>query len=85
MWNVSSRSGVETLRTAIHLLLTNYFTKFVFGAGGTCCAPSDRLAGLRGTLLLTGRGEEGKGRYGRGEGTPLTQIPEFAPEKSRLH
>jgi len=41
-------------------------------------AAPDPLAGLRGTLLLRGRGEEGKG-----EGTaPLTQIP--APDFAHL-
>ena len=29
MWNVSSRSGVATLRTAIHLLLTRLYNLII--------------------------------------------------------
>ena len=50
-------------------------TKFVFGrgsapdpAGGAYSAPPDPLAGLRGALLLRGRGGEGTGEEGEGKG-----------------
>jgi len=41
MWHVSSRSGVATLRTAIHLLLTYLLTYLLCArvqqtAGGAC-------------------------------------------------
>ena len=34
MWHVSSRSGVATLRTAIHLLLTYLLTAETWWTGG---------------------------------------------------
>jgi len=43
---------------------------------GELIALPRHLAGLRGTLLLRGRGGEGRGRK---MGRPLTQIPGSAP------
>ena len=37
MWHVSSRSGVATLRTAIHLLLTYLLTFVPYGVGTRTC------------------------------------------------
>ena len=66
-------------------------TKFVFGRGsspdtteGAYSAPSDPLAGFRGTLLLRGRL-----RKGRGEGTPppnensWIRVPMFSDANDR--
>ena len=57
-------------------------TKFVFGRGSVphpaeaaYSAPPEPLAGLRGTLLLRGMGEERRGD------NPLTQIPGSSPEQ----
>jgi len=46
MWNVSSRSGVATLRTAIHLLLTYLLTYLL-----THCASVHQAAKLVAALL----------------------------------
>jgi len=59
-------------------LAASEYTKFVFGwssapdtTGAAYSALPDPLAGLRGTLLLRGRGGEGKGGEVRGgDGTP---------------
>jgi len=41
MWHVSSRSGVETLRTAIHLLLTYSLTAHGPGACVRVCSSTE--------------------------------------------
>jgi len=45
MWHVLSRSGVATLRTAIHLLLTYLLTETVSTSADSCVAAAAREAG----------------------------------------
>jgi len=47
MWHVSSRSGVATLRTAIHLLLTYLLTYLLLRAVLRPCAAALLLLGAR--------------------------------------
>ena len=42
MWHVSSRSGVATLRTAIHLLLTYFFETQHTGSAENASPENDR-------------------------------------------
>jgi len=56
MWHVSPRSGVATLRTATHLLLTNAAEPIEVQCGiWTPVDPVDQLGG-GGSESLTGRG-----------------------------
>jgi len=55
MWHVSSRSGVATLRTAIHLLLTYLLTYLLLSAVLRPCAAALLLGARHGTQQQTRR------------------------------
>ena len=48
MWDVSSRSGVATLRTAIHLLLTYLLTYLLIARTGLSTRPESKARAVAG-------------------------------------
>ena len=69
MWHVSSRSGVATLRTAIHLLLTCYLRFY----------PSRKI--LRFSMLSGGPDTREKCRVRGGDLDPLSHNSFFGPTR----